>query len=149
MFNAYAPMSYDAVYVAAKGLAAANTVDGDALLAILYPLEHDGASGKIRFNELGEVQGRFDYVQLQDETYVSFGEWGLPPGATIATATLTDTSLTLADGSEWEIAGNKVTMTKEPEAERGIPGFRALEVIFALSLLGVAFKMIRRKRRRR
>ena len=104
MFNAYAPMSYDAVYVAAKGLAAANSIDGDNLLAALYDVTHDGASGYIRFNDLGEVVGRYNYVQLVDKTYTSFGQWQ-------GTTTLKDGSLTLADGSVWTIVNNQVTPT--------------------------------------
>ena len=100
--NAYAPIAYDAVYVAAKGLADANTTDGDSLLASLYNVTHEGASGDIEFNDLGEVYGRYDYVQLIDQTYESFGGWHAIP--TFKTGTLT-----LSDGSSWLIVNNKIT----------------------------------------
>ncbi len=157
MFNAYAPMSYDAVYVAAKGLAAANTVDGDALLAALYPLEHDGSSGYIRFNELGEVVGRYDFVQLVGTSYTSFGEWGLPPGAAMGAPTFIDTSLLLADGTGWTIADNKVTMVGPPvttittqTVTTVVPEFGTgiLKLLFSLGLAGITTTIIRRKRRK-
>ena len=67
MFNHFTPFAYDAVYIAAKGLAAAGTTDCDTLLSTLYNVTHDGASQKyIEFNALGEVYGRYAYVQLID-----------------------------------------------------------------------------------
>lgn len=50
----------------AKGLAVANTTDGETLLKTLYKIKHDGASGSIEFNNLGEIIGRYDYVQLDE-----------------------------------------------------------------------------------
>jgi len=164
MFNAYAPMSYDAVYVAAKGLAAANSVDGDELLAALYEIEHDGSSGYIRFNELGEVVGRYDYVQLVGTTYTSFGQWDLPPGGATGTAILTDSTLILADSSGWIIADNviteigmpKTTVTMETTATATVTtattvpefGTGILKVIISLGLTGITMKMVRRKRKK-
>ena len=95
-FNPYAPFAYDAVYVAAKGLANAGTVDGDSLLTALYDVTLEGASGYIEFNDLGEVSGRYDYVQLIDQTFKSFGGWDGTP--TYETGTFT-----LHDGSNWLI----------------------------------------------
>ncbi|PWI49001.1 hypothetical protein CEE45_03540 [Candidatus Heimdallarchaeota archaeon B3_Heim] len=113
-FNSYAPFAYDAVYVAAKGLAAAGTTEGDALLTALYAVTHEGATGTIKFNDLGEVTGRYDYVQLRDATYVKFGEYAIPSGATSATSILNDASaFYLKDESEWSIANNVVTNIKK------------------------------------
>ncbi len=141
-FNSYAPFAYDAVYVAAKGLAAADSVDGDDLLAALYDVTHPGASGNIVFNALGEVVGRYDYVQLEDETYTSFGTYDIPSGATTASPILDDTDLLeLADGSEWSIADNVVTLEKEAGA--GAPGFGYLSLLFVGGVL-----VIIRKRRK-
>lgn len=143
MFNAYAPMSFDAVYVAAKGLAAANSVVGDELLDTLYDITYDGASGFIQFNDLGEVVGRYDYVQLQDETYVSFGRWGLPPEGGQGTAMMDDgKDVWLADNSQWTIKDNKMSPV--------VPEFMIgpLDVICSLGLAAVMTWIIRRKRRR-
>ncbi|MFQ5820571.1 MAG: ABC transporter substrate-binding protein [Candidatus Heimdallarchaeota archaeon] len=158
MFNAYAPMAYDSVYVAAKGLAAADSVDGDALLAALYDIEHDGASGMLRFNELGEVVGRYDYVQLVGGSYTSFGEWGLPPGATMGAPTYVDSSLLLADDTGWTVADNVFTQVKGPPVTTlttqivttVVPEFgnEILVVLFSMGLIGIITMIIRRKRRK-
>jgi len=135
-FNSYAPLSYDAVFVAAKGLFAADTTEGDALLTALYAVTHEGASGSIKFDALGEVVGRYDFVQLVDKTYTTFGEWK-------ETSTFVDGSLTLQDGSEWEIKNDIITNTKGPGT--GAPGFEILSAIFSIGLLII---VVRRKRRK-
>ncbi len=76
--NSYAPFAYDAVFVAAKGIAVAGTVDHTetpTLLNALYNVSFTGASGAIKFNSKGEVNGRFDYVTLIDNNYKTFGKW--------------------------------------------------------------------------
>ncbi len=144
-FNSYAPFSYDAVYVAAKGLAAANTTDGDALKTALYAVTHEGATGSIKFSDLGEVVGRYDYVQLKDSTFTAFGEYAIPSGSTTAAAVLDDGTITLADSSEWSIASNVVTNTKTGVHEGGpVPGFELLVFILAMGTLVVTV----RKRRK-
>lgn len=143
-FNSYAPFSYDAVYVAAKGLAAAATTDGDDLLDALYDVTHEGATGNIKFNNLGEVIGRYDYVQLQDSTYKSFGEYSIPSGSSIATAVLNDGTITLADESEWDIEDNVVTNTKKGVHETAAPGFEIIGLILSMGILVVTL----RKRRK-
>ncbi|UCE12834.1 MAG: ABC transporter substrate-binding protein [Candidatus Heimdallarchaeota archaeon] len=135
-FNSYAPLSYDAVYVAAKGLAAAGSVDGDELLDALYDVTLEGASGSVSFDEYGEVIGRYDYVQLVDETYTTFGEWQDGP-------TFIDGEITLADCSEWSIASNKITNTKEGPCPAA-PGFELLIAVFAV---GVLVAIVGRKRK--
>ena len=121
-FNSYAPFSYDAVYVAAKGLAAAGTTDGDALLTALYTVTHEGATGTIEFNDLGEVIGRYDYVQLRDATFVKFGEYAMPSGATSTTSVLDDTSaFYLKDGSKWTIKDNVVLTNVPPTTTTSDP----------------------------
>ena len=88
-FNSYAPLAYDAVFIVAKGIQAAGTTEGDALMAAMYDVTFDGAAGYIAFNDLGELSGRFDYVQLVGTTYTSFGEWnGTGFGLTSATLNL-------------------------------------------------------------
>lgn len=140
-FNSYAPFAYDAVYVVAKGLAAANDIDGDLLLAALYDVEHDGATGHIEFNSLGEVIGRYDYVQLRGDTFVSFGEYSIPSGQTVATAVLgNDANFVLADGSEWTIASNVVTNTKKGSHGGTAPGFEILIGIFGMGILVITLK---------
>lgn len=139
MFNAYAPFAYDAVYVAAKALAAANDTAGDVLLPEVKKVTHDGASGKIVFNNLGEVVGRYDYVQLKEETYTSFGRYDIPSGKTAAEPILDDTAtLALQDGSEWEIKDNAITLTKS--AVTPTPGFEIFGLLFGMACLVVTLK---------
>ncbi|MFX1514450.1 MAG: ABC transporter substrate-binding protein [Promethearchaeota archaeon] len=102
IFNSYAPLAYDSVFVAAKGLAAAGTTEGDSLLVALYDVTHEGASGSIKFNELGEVTGLYEYVQCQGEIFVPFGSWQ-------DSATLNPVTITLPDDSVWNIIDNKAT----------------------------------------
>ena len=143
-FNSYAPFSYDAVYVAAKGLAAANTTDGDDLLAALYDITHTGATGDIKFNSLGETIGRYDFVQLRNDTYIKFGEYALAAGATSATAVLDDASeFKLADGSVWSIANNVVTFVKK-DVDTGIPGFEMLAAVLAMGIFVISVKKRRK-----
>lgn len=146
-FNSYAPLSYDAVYVAAKGLAAANTTDGDPLLATLYNITHEGASGSIKFNDLGEVVGRYDYVQFVDQTFTTFGEWQDDPTYTAGT-------MILQDGTQWTRTATTITKTadltswemyQEELEEEDSPGFTGLEVLLLLGLIGAGVVILRRK----
>jgi branched-chain amino acid transport system substrate-binding protein len=98
-FDPYAPFAYDAVYVAAKGLAAAETTAGDPLLSALYNVTHEGASGSIEFNLQGEVHGQYDYVQLRDATFHLFGKW-------LGTSSFDTGTITLRDGSNWILSGS-------------------------------------------
>jgi branched-chain amino acid transport system substrate-binding protein len=139
-FNAYAPLSYDSVYVAAKGLAAANTTNGETLLKALYNVTHEGASGFIKFNELGEVIGRYDYVQLEGETYKTFGNWQ-------ATANLNNGDITLADGTRWSITNNYATHEEKVQSEKSTSGFAVLELLFSLCLMVIVTLTIRRRRK--
>ncbi len=115
-FNSYAPFAYDAVYVAAKGLAAANSVDGDILLAAMYEVTHNGASREIIFNDLGEVVSQYNYVQLSGTSFIPFGTYKLQSGGAQATPILDNlNNLTLADGSELMIENNAITQLKGPD----------------------------------
>ena len=120
------------------GLAAANTTDGETLLNVLYNVTYDGASGSIKFNEYGEVIGRYDYVQLDGETYTTFGKWQ-------GTITLNDGEITLPDGSTWTISDNKATMNKNIQSEKATPGLGVLESLISLSLVILVTVAIRRK----
>ena len=87
-------------------------------------------------------------MQLVDETYHSFGEWGLDPEFGRPFSTLTDGTITLADDSEWTIANNRInkliiTTVTVPEF-----GIRTLTMIFSLGLVGVTTRAVRRKRRK-
>ncbi|MFQ5980850.1 MAG: ABC transporter substrate-binding protein [Candidatus Heimdallarchaeota archaeon] len=149
-FNSYAPLAYDAVYAAAHGLAAANTTDGDALLAALYDVTFEGASGSIAFDDIGEVIGRYDFVQFADETFTSFGEW--QNGSTYDTGTMI-----LQDGSQWTRTATTITKTADLaswemyqeaiDEDEDSPGFTGLEVLLFLGLVGVGFVITRRKER--
>ncbi|PWI46476.1 hypothetical protein CEE45_16620 [Candidatus Heimdallarchaeota archaeon B3_Heim] len=143
-FNSYAPFSYDTVYVAAKGLAAAGTTDGDALLTALYAVTHEGATGNIKFNELGEVIGRYDYVQLRDDTYFKFGEYAIPSGATSAIGVLDDASeFELVNGSIWSIANNVATFVRWDPVDTA-PGFELLAAALAIGILVITVKKRRK-----
>jgi branched-chain amino acid transport system substrate-binding protein len=99
-FNSYAPFAYDAVYIMAKGLAAADTTEGDALLAALY-----------------------DVVQLKDSTYTAIGTWS-------DTLTLTSGTVTLPGGSTWDVSGNTATCSADCRAGPGVPGFSVVSLFF-------------------
>jgi ABC-type branched-subunit amino acid transport system substrate-binding protein len=128
--NSYAPFAYDAVYIAAKGIAAAGTVahtdaDSKTLLDDLYAVTFTGAGGNIKFNTKGEVNGRFDYVTLNNETYSTFGQWDGTPSFTVTTMTLPNSQVyTLKDGK----------YTGGPGAG-GIPGFEYIALVFGLGTL--------------
>lgn len=149
-FNSYAPLAYDAVYAAAHGLAAANTTDGDALLAALYDVTFEGASGSIAFDDVGEVIGRYDFVQFADETFTSFGEW--QNGSTYNTGTMI-----LQDGTQWTRTATTITKTADLtswemyqealDEDEDSPGFTGLEVLLFLGLVGLGFAITRRKER--
>lgn len=142
-FNSYAPLAYDAVFVAAKGLAEAESVEGDTLLPVLYDITHSGASGDIAFNDLGEVIGRYDYVQLVDETYHTFGEWQDDP------ALIAGDVLVLPGDTVWRLKATTAECILGCEAiVTATPGFSGLELIFALGLSVVILEAVRRKRRR-
>ena len=143
-FNSYAPYSYDTVYVAAKGLAAAGTTEGDALKTALYAITHEGATGTIKFNDLGEVIGRYDYVQLQGDTYVKFGEYAMAAGATTATLALDDASeFNLANASVWSIANNVATFVRWDPKDTA-PGFELLAAALAIGILVISVKKRRK-----
>lgn len=139
-FNAYAPLSHDSVYVAARGLAAANTTDGEILLKSLYNVTFDGASGMIRFNDLGEVIGRYEYVQLEGETYTTFGKWQ-------ATADLNDGEITLPDNSVWTIADNKAALKESAVPEKESPDFEVSGLLFILGILSIVTAVMRRRQK--
>ncbi|MHA2096848.1 MAG: ABC transporter substrate-binding protein, partial [Candidatus Hodarchaeales archaeon] len=85
------PYVYDAVYVAAKGLASAGTTEGIDLTEALYEVKFEGASQIVEFNDIGEMWGRFNYVQFENNVSSTFGEWFGTP--------YIETTLTLADGT--------------------------------------------------
>lgn len=157
-FNSYAPFAYDAVYVAAKGLAAAGTTDGDDLLDALYDVTHEGASADIKFNALGEVIGRYDYVQLINNKFSTFGVYAIPLGETVAGPILDPDygRLHLQDGTNWTICQFEVAQgsyscpeyvpqTSE-EDDDDVPGFGVLVLIVAMSSIVAIMRKLRRKR---
>ena len=57
----YCDTTYDAVWAAAKAIAAAGVYDGEAIRTALTKLEFDGASGPLAFNEIGDrTAGAFE-----------------------------------------------------------------------------------------
>jgi len=159
-FNSYAPLAYDSVFIVAKAIQAAGTTAGDALLDAMYDVTLDGAAGYVAFNELGELSGRFDYVQLVTQTYTKFGEWNgtgfgttsptltLPGGETFIPDTLTfppfyvkpgvTTTTTVAPDTT---TTTTVAATTTPEPT---PGFT---LFMLLSTIAVVIVILRRSRK--
>ena len=103
--NSYAAFAYDAVYIAAKGIASAGTVahtdaDSKTLLNALYAVSFTGASGVIKFNNKGEVNGKYDFITLNNQTYSTFGKWD-------GTATFTAPEIVLPNNQTYILSGNK------------------------------------------
>jgi branched-chain amino acid transport system substrate-binding protein len=132
-FNSYAPFSYDAVYVMAKALAAAKSTDGDAVIEELMKTDHEGASGRIKFNALGELNGRFGYVTLEGDTYKTFGVW---EGTGTGNATAVPT-LTLPDGTTESVSGLKFPAKYDyvPAADGATPGFTIISLFGAFAVI--------------
>ena len=134
--NSYAPFAYDSVYVAAKGIAAADTVDhtqSDKLLTALYNVSFTGASGVISFNSKGELNGRFDYVTLVGDSYSTFGTWELGSLPTFTMKTL------VLPGGQTLVQGFRGTTGTSSAAS---PGFEYLALLLGIG----AYVVIRKKK---
>ncbi len=151
MFNSYAPFAYDAVYAAAYGIKLAveraggdlNVIaNGTALLDALYDVEFDGATGHIKFNSLGEVDGKYTVVQLQNDEYKTLGTWDNVNGLDI-----TVSSVTLPGGSVWTVSNNKFTCSENCTSEESFPGFGILEFLVAVFSTVTLIEVFRRKRK--
>ncbi|OLS20963.1 MAG: Leucine-, isoleucine-, valine-, threonine-, and alanine-binding protein precursor [Candidatus Heimdallarchaeota archaeon LC_3] len=101
-YNTYAAFAYDAVYVMAKALAKAKSVEGQTLYDALLTIEHSGASGEIKFNSLGELNTEYEIVTLEGTTFKVLGSW-------FGTLTLTASTITFPDGSSCTVANNECT----------------------------------------
>jgi branched-chain amino acid transport system substrate-binding protein len=134
--NSYAPFAYDAVYAAAMGLADANTLDTDTLLASLYDVSFTGAGGVIKFNNLGETNGRFDYVTLVGDSYTSFGQWSGSPTYSVS-------SIDLAGNQTWSISGTTATCESGCVSASSIPGFESF--IFFAAIIPIVLIKRRKK----
>ncbi|MHA1984309.1 MAG: ABC transporter substrate-binding protein [Candidatus Hodarchaeales archaeon] len=133
--NSYAPLAYDATYIAAMGFAGAlaadagfDATDGDdrvtTLLDALYEVTLDGAGGAVAFDSIGEVVGRYDLVTLVNEGWLTVGEWQ-------NNLTLTDLKYLLYN---WGGAGG------------GVPGFEVFGVLFGVVAI-VIIQVIRKTRK--
>ena len=151
MFNSYAPFAYDAAYAAAYGIKLAveraggdlNIIaNGTALLEALYDVEFDGATGRIKFNDLGEVDGKYTIVQLQGDNYETLGSWDSVNGLDI-----TVTQITLPGDSVWTYSNGKFTCTENCVAGQVSPGFGLAEFLVAVFSSLVMIEIIRRKRK--
>jgi ABC-type branched-subunit amino acid transport system substrate-binding protein len=121
--NSYAPFAYDAVFVAAEGIAASGQLDdSDALLTELYKVNFVGAGGIAKFNAKGEVNGRFDYITLNNATYTTFGTWE-------GSRTFTQSTITLPNNQVYTLSSNKYS---GGGSGGGIPGFEFIALIFGL-----------------
>jgi ABC-type branched-subunit amino acid transport system substrate-binding protein len=142
--NSYARFAYDAVYVVAMGLVdACDLTDSDATLAAMYDVEFVGAGGSVKFNAAGEVNGRFDFVQLVGETYSTWGTWE-------GSATVSVSSLTLANSQTVNFgtssafhaklnaqAGPTQSATCTAASGAGAPGFELLFVVFSVGFVAI------------
>ena len=147
--NSYAPFAYDAVFIAAKGIAAADTVahdqaSSDALLTALYNVSFVGAGGTVKFNSLGEVNGRFDYVTLNGGDYSTFGTWE-------GTPTFTAMNITLPGNAYYALSSNSYVKTTPPSStststtggsssntsssKTTTPGFEFIALLFSVGTL--------------
>ncbi|MHA1990892.1 MAG: ABC transporter substrate-binding protein [Candidatus Hodarchaeales archaeon] len=82
--NDFSLLSYDTVYVAAKGFAKSASLnpsfsalysETDELLSALYTVTHEGAGKDVVFNSLGETHSNYNLMTLREETFVPFGSW--------------------------------------------------------------------------
>ncbi len=72
----FSPQGYDSFTALAKTLKE-GAVTGDQIKEDLYKLEFDGASGKIAFDNNGDVSGNYDVYKLENKTFVlQYGELG-------------------------------------------------------------------------
>ncbi len=150
MFNSYAPFAYDAVFAAAYGIKlAVERADGDfniikngtALLEALYDVEFDGATGHIKFNSNGEVDGKYTIVQLQGDEYKTLGTWDNFNGLDFSVSTIT-----LPGGTVWTFSNGKFTCDNCTEQEAS-PSFGAIEFLVAIFTSLVLAEVFRRKRK--
>jgi ABC-type branched-subunit amino acid transport system substrate-binding protein len=146
--NSYAPLAYDATYVAAKGFAAAlaanasfDATNGNdrvtTLLDALYTVTHAGAGGAIAFDAIGEVVGRYDLVNLEEATFTTIGEWQ-------ESLTFSASEVTLPGGTVYTLSGSTATCTTNCEKAAGVPGFELVGVLFGI--FAVTVVTIKRKR---
>ena len=141
--NSYAPFAYDAVFIAAKGIAAAGTVAHDAtssqtLLDALYNVSFTGAGGVVSFNSKGEVNGRFDYVTLNNATYSTFGTWD-------GTTHFTQQTMTLPGSNVWQLTSGAYVLSTAAASGSGsassssnslpTPGFEYIALVFGVGAL--------------
>jgi branched-chain amino acid transport system substrate-binding protein len=145
-FNSYAPFAYDSVYVMAKALAAAQTTDGDALLAELMKVEHNGASGPIKFNSKGELDGRFGYVTLENKVYKTFGIWeGTGTGNSTAVSSLTLPDGTTKSVSAIDFPDTPYNYVPGAGAPTPTPGFTIISLFGAFAILALVMRSRRKK----
>jgi len=70
----YCDTTYDAVWAAAKAIAAAGSYDGAAIQAALTELKFDGASGPISFDEIGNrASGSFELWEVVEDATAESG----------------------------------------------------------------------------
>jgi len=70
----YCDTTYDAVWAAAKAIAAAGSYDGAAIQAALTELKFDGASGPISFDEIGNrASGSFELWEVVEDATAENG----------------------------------------------------------------------------
>ncbi len=65
----FSPQGYDSFTALAKTLKE-GALTGDTIKEDLYKLEFDGASGKIAFDNNGDVSGNYDVYKLENKTFV-------------------------------------------------------------------------------
>jgi branched-chain amino acid transport system substrate-binding protein len=149
--NSYAPLAYDAVYIAAKGIASACDFSVDSLLSALYNVKNNGAGGFVQFNSKGEPNGKYDVVTLNGDSYSTVGGWN-------GTLAYYDNSVTLPNGTTWNTpsalhsaSGSSANVddsfTKAftgtcTASTSGTPGFEYVAFFMAISIVAILKKKI-------
>lgn len=70
--NALGALAYDAVYIMAAAIDAADSLEGDAIVAALAGTDKDGVTGHVTFDENGDPQKSVSMIQVVDGAYTLY-----------------------------------------------------------------------------
>ena len=70
--NALGALAYDAVYIMAAAIDAADSTDSAAIVAELANTDKDGVTGHVTFDENGDPQKSVSMIQVVDGQYTLF-----------------------------------------------------------------------------
>ncbi len=72
--NALGALAYDAVYIMAAAIDAADSTDSDAIIAALAQTDKEGVTGHVTFDENGDPQKSVSMIQVVDGAYKLYGK---------------------------------------------------------------------------